>query len=149
MKVIFIKDVKNQGKKGEIKEVKDGYGMNFLIKNGHAVMATTTGLKRLDSENKQKNQNEKDDISEANILKDKLEKNKIQFKVKTGQQDRVFGSISSKQIVSELKTQGFEIDKHKIRLDVSLDTLGTHQVKIELHKNVMANLKIELVKENR
>lgn len=147
MKVIFLKDLKGQGKKGEIKEVKDGYGSNFLIKNGYAVMATSTGLKRLDEENKEKEALELEMIKKAQSDKAKLETTKIQFKVKTGDHDRVFGSISSKQIALELKNQGFEIDKHKINMDNPISVLGVHNVKIELHKQVVATIKVELVKD--
>lgn len=146
MKVIFLKDLKNQGKKGEIKEVKDGYGKNFLIKNGYAVMATETGVKRLNEENEQLRQQERENIKKCKIIKEKLEKITLKYKVKTGAQDRVFGSISTKMIFEELKNNGFEIDKKIIKLDNPLSTLGFHNVKIELHKEVIANLKIELMK---
>lgn len=147
MKVIFIKDLKGQGKKGEVVEVKDGYGSNFLIKNDYAVMATVSSMKHLDTETKKKETSDQIEINNANILKTKLEKMNIIFKVKTGDKDRVFGSISSKQIVSELKNLGISIDKHHVHLDIPIDSLGTHIVKLELHKLVIANLKIELVKE--
>lgn len=147
MKVIFIKDLKGQGKKGEIKEVKDGYGSNFLIKNGYAVLYTKTGVKRLNDENL-KNQKEHDElIKECNILKEKIEKLDLKIRVKTGKQDKVFGSVSTKQITSELKNKNIEIDKKKIKLDNELCALGTYFINIELHKEVIAKLKITLVKE--
>jgi len=147
MKVIFIKDLKGQGKKGEIKEVKDGYGSNFLIKNGYAVLYTKTGVKRLNDENL-KNQKEHDElIKECNILKEKIEKLDLKIRVKTGKQDKVFGSVSTKQITSELKNKNIEIDKKKIKLDNELSALGTYSINIELHKEVIAKLKITLVKE--
>ena len=93
MKVIFIKDVKGQGKKDEIKEVKDGYAMNYLIKNKLAVMYTETSNKRLENEKQQRKEKEAQDIKEANELKNKLSKVKVRFKVKTGEKDKVFGSI--------------------------------------------------------
>ncbi|MBE6138616.1 MAG: 50S ribosomal protein L9 [Firmicutes bacterium] len=146
MKVIFLKDLKNQGKKGEIKEVKDGYGKNFLIKNGYAVMATETGVKRLNEENAQIKQQELDNIKKCEQVKEKLEKNSLKFKVKTGTQDRVFGTVSTKMIAEELKQKGFNIDKKFIKLDNPLSCLGFHNVKVELHKEVIANLKVELMK---
>lgn len=146
MKVIFLKDLKNQGKKGEIKEVKDGYGKNFLIKNGYAVMATETGVKRLNEENKQMRQQELENIKNCNQIKEKLEKISLKFKVKTGAGDRVFGSVSTKMISEELKKLGHSIDKRIIKLDNPLSTLGFHNVKLELHKEVIVNLKIELTK---
>ena len=148
MKVIFIKDLKNQGKKGQIKEVKDGYGQNFLIKQGYAVLATDTSMKILDEENKRNKQQEQEIIKECEKLKQKIEKLKLQIKVKTGKEDRVFGNISSKQIVTELKKQGIDIDKKKVLIDSPLSSLGYHNIKINLHKKVLANLKVELIKES-
>lgn len=147
MKVIFIKDVKGQGKKDEIKEVKDGYAMNYLIKNKYAVPYTETSNKRLNDEIKERKVQEEKDIEEANKIKEKLKKEKISFKVKTGKEDRVFGSISSKQIKDELDKLGYKIDKKKIILDTPISSLGHHFVKIELHKKVIAELEIILNKE--
>ncbi len=147
MKVIFLKDVKNQGKKGEIKEVKDGYGMNFLIKNGYAVQATNTGVNRLKKEKAEAELEENLKIKDCEKLKESLEKLTIEIPVKTGEQDRVFGSVSTKQIVSELKRLGYEIDKKGIEIDSGLASLGIHQIKIVLHKKVIATVKIKLVKQ--
>ena len=146
MKVIFLKDLKNQGKKGEIKEVKDGYGKNFLIKNGYAVLVTETSLNRLNKENEENRLQEQLNIKECKEIKNKLEKLKLKFKVKTGAGDKVFGSVSTKLIVEELKNSGFDIDKRKIKLDSPLTSLGYHNIDIELHKEVIATLKIELTK---
>lgn len=146
MRVIFIKDVKGQGKKGEVKEVKDGYGKNFLIKNGYAVIASKTGLERLESENKQKQEEEAKRIQECEKIKENLSKITLKFPVKTGKQDQVFGSVSSKMIVSELKNRGYEIDKKTVKLNEALSTLGYHNVEIELHKQVKAIVRVELVK---
>lgn len=146
MKVIFLKDLKNQGKKGEIKEVKDGYGKNFLIKNGYAVMATETGIKRLNEENAYLKQKEQENIDSCKKIKEKLETITLKFKVKAGAQDRVFGSVSTKMIAEELKKAGFNIDKKTIKLITPLAALGFHNVQIELHKEVIANLKVELTK---
>ena len=147
MKVIFIKDVKGQGKKDEIKEVKDGYAKNFLIKNKYAVAYSETSKRRLNEEiNDRKIKNE-NDIKEAKELKNKLSKEKIVFKVKTGKEDKVFGSISTKQIKEELDKLGYDIDKKKIIIDTPISSLGTHIVKIELHKEVISDLEIKLEKE--
>lgn len=147
MKVIFLKDVKNQGKKGEIKEVKDGYGMNFLIKNGYAVQATNTGVNRLKKEQAEAELQENLRVKDCEKIKKELEKIVIQIPVKTGEQDRVFGSVSSKQIADYLKKLGFEVDKKSIRIDNALTCLGMHQVNVELHKKVNATVKVQLVKE--
>ena len=145
MKIILIKDVKKQGKSGDILEVKDGYG-NFLINKGDAVLATSNSRDRLDRENKEKEIKENNLIKECEIIKKKIENLKISFKVKTGEQDRVFGSISAKQIVEELKNKGFSIDKKQIKINNTISSLGFHNVDIELHKKVIATIKIELKK---
>lgn len=145
MKIILIKDVKKQGRSGDILEVKDGYG-TFLINKGDAVLATSNSVNRLDRENKEKEVKENNLIKECEVIKKKLENLKISFKVKTGEQDRVFGSISAKQIVEELKSKGYNIDKKQIKINNSISALGFHNVDVELHKKVIATIKIELKK---
>jgi ribosomal protein L9 len=146
MKVILLKDIKKQGKKGDIKEFANGFAQ-FLIKNGDAVSATSGSVTRLVKENEERALDEALEIKEFNKQKEKLEKLKIKIKVKTGNMDRVFGNVSSKQIATELDKLGFKIDKKKIKITHDLNCLGFHDVKLELHKKVIANLKIELVKE--
>lgn len=147
MKVIFLKDVKGQGKKDEIKEVKAGYAQNFLIKNGYAVALTETSKKKLETEQKNAKTQDELDKKENLKLKEKIEKLTIEFKLRTGKQDQVFGSISTKQINDELTKQGFKIDKKKIKLDNPISSLGFHNVNIELRKDVMAVLKVHVDKE--
>jgi large subunit ribosomal protein L9 len=146
MKVILLQDVKKQGKKDQIINVSDGYAQNFLIKNGLAVQATETSKKKLAKELDIKKQEEDANIEECQKIKEQLSKMEITIKVKTGEQDKVFGTVSSKQICEELKKKNTNIDKKKIKLDHSLDTLGTHLVKIELHKKVEGEIKITLKK---
>ena len=144
MKVIFIKDLKNQGKRDEIKEVSDGYATNFLIKNGYAVKYTKTSNERLNDDIKAREIKESNDIKEANKIKNSLEKESIIFNVKTGKDGKVFGTISSKQISEKLSDIGYNIDKKKIVMDTNLNTLGIHNVKIILHKKVEATLRINI-----
>lgn len=146
MKVIFLKDLKNQGKKGQIKEVKDGYAENFLIKNGYASKLTGESFGQYKTE--QKKLKEQDDMNrkEAEKLKVELEKLTIMFKVKTGEHDRVFGSVSPKQIKEELTKKGYKIDKKQIAMDNNLASLGFHNVNIVLYKDVTCKLKVQLVK---
>lgn len=146
MKVIFTKDVKGQGKAGEIKEVKDGYAQNFLIKNGYAVSYTKRSKEILDISNKNKEEREKEEIKRCNDLKEKLKSVNLKFKVKTGKNDQVFGSISTKQITSELDKLGYKIDKKKIVLSSPISSLGFHEINIMLHKNVTATIRVELKK---
>lgn len=145
MQVIFIKDLKNQGKKGEIKEVKDGYAKNFLIKQGYAVQKTTESTKILD---KQIEQEKKDDIKnrkDAEVLKLKLEKEVFKFRVKTGEHDKVFGSVSTKQVKEELDKK-YKINKNQILMENPLSTLGFHNININLYKDINATIKVELIK---
>ena len=140
MRVILIEDVKKQGKKGDVLTVKDGYG-TYLINNHKAVLETKTSKKNL-----KKHLEEQDQIKLNSNLKKDLEKLTLTFKVKTGKEGQVFGSISTKQISTELKTQGYDVDKRKIKIDVPVNTLGTTIVTVELYKDIEANLKINLTK---
>jgi len=149
MRVILITDVKKQGKKGEVIEVSDGYAKNFLFKNNLAIIADSSGLKHLETL-KHKEQEEKEKLKkEALLLKEKIEREIISFKVKTGKEDKVFGSISQKQIADELSKKSINVDKRKMFFDTSLSSLGTHIVKIELYKEVLAELRVEIKKESR
>lgn len=146
MQVIFIKDLKKQGKKGELKTVKDGYAQNFLIKNGYAIPATEENIKNLKRENKKQEEEDKKLFQESEILKSKLEKETFEFKVRTGAGDRVFGSVSVKQIKDKLEEHGYKIDKSKIQIDVPIATLGFHHVKINLYPKVCATIKVHVIK---
>ncbi len=146
MKVILLADVKKQGKKDQIINVSDGYAQNYLIKNGLAVQATETSKKRLEKELDIKKQQEEANIEECKQIAEKLKKIEIIIKVKTGEQDKVFGTVSSKQICEELKKKGFDIDKKKICVTYPIDTLGTHNVKINLHKKVEGEVRVTLKK---
>lgn len=144
MKVIFIKDLKKQGKVNEIKEVSDGYATNFLIKNGYAVKYTKTSNEILNTNLKNQAIEEEKNIEAANKLKKELEKIEIVFNVKSGKDGRTFGTISTKQISEKLNELGYKIDKKQMKQDVPLNVLGTHYVKISLHKKVECKLKVVL-----
>ena len=145
MKVIFIKDLKKQGKINEVKEVSDGYAINYLIKNGYAVKYTKTSSNILDQYIKKKEQMEQENIKIAQDLKEKIEKLTIEFKVSSNQ-GKVFGSISSKQICEELEKNEIKINKKMIMAE-NLNTLGMHEVSIQLHKKVVAKLKVQLTQK--
>lgn len=145
MKVILLEDVKNVGKKGSILEVADGYARNFLIRNKLAVAATEQSKLILEQQKQQKIEQEKEDIRNAEALKLKLSELTLVFPVKTGENGKVFGSVSSKQIAEELlKKHKLTIDKRKILDEGPFNTVGFYNVKIELHKQVIATIKIQL-----
>ena len=144
MKVIFIKDLKKQGRVNEVKEVSDGYATNFLIKNGYAVKYTKTSSDILNKDLKNIKIKEDNDLNKAKELANKLEGVSLSFAVKSNN-GKVFGSISSKQICDELNKKGYAVDKKMIRLDNSLNTLGTHIVSVSLHKGVSCDISVKLV----
>ena len=144
MKVIFIKDLKKQGKVNEIKEVSDGYATNFLIKNGYAVKYTKTSNEILNTSIKNAAIEEEKNIKEATKIKNQLEKKEILFNVKSGKDGRTFGTISTKQIAEKLNELDYKIDKKQIIIDAPLNVLGAHYVKVNLHKKVTCNLKVIL-----
>ncbi len=146
MEVIFIKDLKNQGKKGQIKTVKDGYAENFLIKNGYAVKKTKENLSKLNHEMAKKEKEDEENKKNAEKLKDELKKVTLEFKVKTGEGDKVFGSISVKQIKDELQKQGYKIEKNQIEIQNTIQSLGFHNIKINLYPGIDAEVKVHVIK---
>ena len=146
MEVIFIKDLKNQGKKGQIKEVKDGYAENFLIKNGYAVKKTKENLSKLNHEIAKKEKETEEKKVEATKVKETLSQLVLEFIVKTGEGDKVFGSISQKQIKEELEKKGYKIDKNQIDITNPISSLGFHNVEINLFNDITATIKVHVIK---
>ncbi len=147
MKVIFLTDVKGQGKKNEIKEVSNGYAQNFLIKKGLAIKATDNNISKVSRKVNEQALEESLLVKDLEDIKRKLEQEKIEFSVKTGESDKMFGTISIKQIKEKINNLGYKIEKQSIKLDHPIDTLGFHNVKIELHKKVIANIKVKVSKK--
>ncbi len=146
MKVILLKDVKGQGKKDAIIEVSDGYANNFLFKNKLAVAYSKKSSEILEHEKDDRKQKENHLIEQLTVIKNKLNNKEFKFKVSTGSGDKVFGSISSKQIAEQIKKMGFDVDKKCIHLEEHINTLGTHLVNIKLHNKVQFNIKVILEK---
>ncbi|EUJ17410.1 50S ribosomal protein L9 [Listeria aquatica] len=148
MKVIFLKDVKGKGKKGEIKDVADGYAQNFLIKNGYAAEANSQNMSALRGQKKKEEKIAQEELDEAKALKEKLEGLTVELKAKSGEGGRLFGSITSKQIAQALqKEEGIKIDKRKLELPDAIRSLGYTNVPVKLHHEVMATLKVHVGEE--
>ena len=143
MQVIFLKDVKGQGKKGEIKEVSDGYAINFLIKKGLALKKTEGSLKKLNESIKESNLKDEQNRNVALKLKKELENVTIDIPVKE-KNGRMFGSVSTKTIKEELDKLGYKFDKKQIETE-SINTLGVHLVIINLYKDIKGTVKIHTI----
>lgn len=146
MKVILLEDVKKVGKKNEVVEVSDGYARNFLIAKKLAVQVTQASMDVLNSQKQADKEHELELERQAIELKKQLEEITLNFKVKVGNGGKVFGSVSSKQIVEKLKKEfDIVVDKRKILTDVSASNLGTTRFKIDLyHNKVIGEIKVVL-----
>ena len=143
MKVILLEDVKSLGKKGEIVNVNDGYARNFILPKKLGLEATGKNLNDLKLQNANQAKLAQEALDAAKELGKQIEAGKIEVTIKTGEGGKTFGSISTKEIAAEVKTQmGLEIDKKKIQLKDAIKTLGTHTVPVKLHAKVVAELKV-------
>lgn len=150
MKVIFLEDVKGKGKKGEVKNVADGYAHNFLIKNGLAKEATAGSLSELKGKVKAEEKQQEEIKQEAEKLKTLLEKeeNAIEIKAKAAEDGRLFGSITTKQIASAVQKQlGVKLDKRKIELNVPIRTVTSMKIDTKVHPEVTATMTINVLPE--
>jgi large subunit ribosomal protein L9 len=145
MKVLFLKDLRGQGKKGETKEVKTGYANNFLIKNGYAVALNEQTLSKYNKEQEVLKEEDERLRKEALNQKNKLEKLELSFKVHVGKDGKVFGRVSPKQIKEELEKHGYNIDKKQVQVQDSISSLGYHDIIVNLYKEVNAKIRIKLI----
>ncbi|HJE03960.1 50S ribosomal protein L9 [Aliarcobacter thereius] len=146
MKVLLIKDVKSLGKIGEIKEVADGYGKNFLIAKGLALHATNEVLARHKAEQKRAAAKEEEDIKNAKELAEKLNSTKLTIKHKVGANDQLIGSVTNKEISEELENQfSIIIDRKNISIDTKMKHIGIFEVTCKLGFGINANLKIDII----
>jgi large subunit ribosomal protein L9 len=145
MKVIFLKDVKGKGKKGEVKNVADGYAHNFLLKQGLAVEANPSNVSSLNAQKKKEEKLAAEELAEAKQLKAKIDEITVELTAKSGEGGRLFGSITSKQIAEELqKKYSIKIDKRKIELEDAIRTLGVTKVPVKLYPEVTATLNVHV-----
>ena len=146
MKVLLLKDVKNLGKKGAVCNVADGYAQNFLFKNGLAVQASDKAQEIRQAEIQKEKEEEAKRVEEANKNKVILEALMVTFKAKAGKDGRMFGTISTKQVAEEIiKLTKVNVDKRKITSDVPISSFGVTNVNVELHKKVIAKVKVQVL----
>ncbi|TMW72025.1 50S ribosomal protein L9 [Alteribacter natronophilus] len=147
MKVIFLQDVKGKGKKGEVKNVAEGYARNYLLKNNLAVEASKGNMKDLEMKKESQNKKAEQELKDAEAFKEKLENTTVELKAKAGEGGRLFGAVTSKQIAETLKKMKMKVDKRKIELDEPIRALGYRNVDIKVHPKVTATVKVHVTEE--
>jgi large subunit ribosomal protein L9 len=145
MKVLLIKDVKGLGKVGEVKDVKDGYGKNFLIGKGHARQATTKVMEEWKAGVTLRATNESKDIKEANDTKEKIETSIFTIKHKVGANGHLIGTVTNKEIALELNKFDIAIDKKQVHLDTKIKTIGIYEADCKLGHGIHATVKIDVI----
>ncbi|MBQ1192756.1 MAG: 50S ribosomal protein L9 [Lachnospiraceae bacterium] len=145
MEVILLEDVKSLGKKGEIVKVNDGYARNFVLPKKLGVEATGKNLNDLKLQKANEIKVAKEKLEEAKELAKKIEEKPVTLSIKSGEGGKAFGSVSTKEIAAAVKAQlSLEIDKKKMMLDEPIKTLGTHIIKVKVHREVTANLTVKV-----
>ena len=147
MEVILRQDVDKLGRRGEVVKVAEGYGRNFLLPRGLAMPVNATNRAMIEKERKAHEARTAKEKAECQALADRIATLRFVAPRKVGANDALYGSVTSGDIAEFLKTKGIDIDKRKIQLDEAIKTLGDHEVKIKLHPEVSANLKVLVSKE--
>jgi len=148
MKVLLTQDVPGLGKAGEIKKVADGYGRNYLIPRGLAVLARSGLVRQADEQRRARQKKATKEAADAQVLAEQMAQTTLTFKAKAGEQDKLYGSITSGDIVKELAKQiGQELDRRKVILEQPIKQLGSHQVTIRLGTDITAELAIVVERE--
>ena len=149
MRVIFLKDVEDIGKKYEVKEVKDGYARNFLIPQGLAEPATKEALKKLELQKEIEEKEAEDELKKIQALASSIDGQEITISVKVGEEGQLFESISTQKILDGLKKLGFDVKKRQIEFDEPIKALGEFPVKIKLEHNLEAEITVTVTKEGK
>jgi len=147
MKVILRQDYETLGKIGDIIDVKNGFGLNFLIPRKIAYTALKGNIASLEEEKKSITKKSEHEIKAAESLASELEKVSVNIPVQVGEEDKIFGTVTSQMISDSLKEKGFEIDKRKIEIPEAIKSLGIYSVSVKLHTNVEAKIKVWVVRE--
>lgn len=145
--IILQKDIENLGEAGEIVDVSAGYARNFLLPRGLAVPATEGNMKRIEQERRRLDRARTRDRDRAEELAEQLADRSLSFAVRAGEEGRLFGSVTSADIVERLGEEGIEVDRKLIRLDEPIKELGVYRVPVELHAEVRPELKVWVVAE--
>jgi large subunit ribosomal protein L9 len=145
MKVLLVKDVKSLGKAGDVKEVKDGYGRNFLVKKGLAKVATVEVLEEWEREQAKIKAEFEAKIKALNELADKLKETKVTIKRKLGENGHLYGAVTKDDIAKALKDAGFELDKKMVEIKNAIKSVGLHEVSIKLGHSIYAKTQVEIV----
>ena len=147
MKVILLEDVKGTGKKGDVKEVSDGYAKNFLFKNKKAVIADSVNLNKNNQQKSADAFHEQERVNEAKQNADKLKNKEFVLKVKVGENGKVFGAITTKEIADVVSNNSeVKLDKRQVVLKDNIKTLGEFEVELKLYKNVATKIKVRIEK---
>jgi large subunit ribosomal protein L9 len=146
MKIILKENQKNLGQQGDILVVKDGYANNFLFPKGIAIMATPSNIKILEENNRQGALKRTKLKTDAEAVAEKLKEVTITIGTKAGANDKIFGSVTALQIAQALSTKGYDIDRRKIEVG-DIKVLGTYEATVNLHRDVVVNIKVEVVAE--
>ncbi|MBU1625870.1 50S ribosomal protein L9 [bacterium] len=147
MKVMLLQDVEKFGKEGTVINVADGHARNFLIPKKYAIEANKINLKIYENRKREWNLRHSKEIGEAQKFADDVAKLKCKITRKVGEQEKLYGSVTSMDIVDVLKKEKIDIDKKKILLEESIKSVGNYSIPIKVHPEVTAYLKIEVVKE--
>jgi large subunit ribosomal protein L9 len=148
MEVILTQDVKNLGKAGDVVNVKPGYGRNYLIPQGMAVAASRRNVSRLEHEQKRIAKQVEKDRSTSSELADRLNGMTLQFERRVGEDDRLFGSVTARDIADQLAVAGVELDHRKLQLAEPIRALGKYEVEVKLPAGVSATLKFWVVAQD-
>lgn len=143
MKVILLKDIKDLGKTGEIKELADGYARNYLIPRGMAAEATKDKLKEIEEKNLKAQKTKQKEVTSAEDLKGKLDGKSIQINLKTGGGDKLFGAVTSKEVAELIEKQlKIKIDRKKIEIAEPIKHLGEYVIRVKLYPSIQAEIKL-------
>ncbi len=148
MKVILTQDVKNQGVKGQVIEVSDGYARNYLLPQGLAEEASKTKLKEIQEKNLREARKKDKEREDAEKLKAQLHGKTVEIKVKTGGNDKLFGAVTSKEIADSIQEKfNIKIDKKKVDITETIKHLGEYSIKIKIYPSVQAELNLVITAE--